>query len=52
VVEANIVFEEVNQTPMSYLEVRNGWNPLQGGLNRFKPSVTDIIGAGRSMAGF
>lgn len=50
-VEAKITFEEVNQTPKSYLEVRNGWNPLHGGLNRFVPSSTDIIGAARSVAG-
>lgn len=53
VIECNVTFQEVNITPMAYLDVRNGWNPLtQSGRDRFRPSVTDIIAASRSLAGF
>lgn len=53
VVECNITFQEVNLTPKSYLDVRNGWNPIVGGgLDRFKPSATDIVAASRSLLGF
>ena len=50
-IECNVVFEEVNETPQSYLEVRNGWNPLAGGLKRFRPSATDILQAARAVSG-
>lgn len=53
VVECNVTFHEVNLTPKSYLEVRNGWNPIIGnGLERFRPDARDIIAASRSLAGF
>jgi hypothetical protein len=53
VVEATLTFHEVNLIPKNYLEVRNGWNPIVGGgLDRFKPSAGDIVGASRSLLGF
>ena len=50
-VECSITFEEVNYTPKGYLEVRNRWDPLHGGLDRFKPNKQDAIGAARSALG-
>lgn len=50
-VECTITFEEVAETPRSYLEQRNGWNPLTGGLSRFKPSATDLLQAARAVSG-
>ncbi len=50
-IEVNITFEEVNDTPKGYLEVRNGWNPQSGGANRFRPSATDMLQAARSVSG-
>ncbi len=50
-VECSITFEEVNFTPKGYLDVRNRWDPLKGGLNRFTPNKQDLIGASRSALG-